>query len=539
MGIILKRGRDGSFRLHWYGKYDVDGHAHVFNLAVPVAGKAPPTLRNKGDAEFEKSRKDAEKQFIIAVERARQRGRAEHLVERLIEMKTGQTVEHVTIAELADRWLSMPRNGILTPAYVAGIKSACTRFQEFMRTRKREGKPTPVYLYEVAQNDAGSFADRLRSKLSARTAKGYTAMLRSAFRRFLPPGVANPFEGIVTRKNRDTSGEESVHRKPFTADELTRLLDASKEDSFLHPLIVTAACTGMRRGDVCRLKWQEVDLKAGMVTVKTSKTGAQVEIPIFSPLRKVLDAAGESKTGEYVFPAAAAMIQENPDGLTWRFKVLVARAFAEEKAEPGAPPPETAAVLSEGLAAIDCMPEGQRRDHTREAFTRYMTGASVRQIAKDTGTGKASVSCWLSDVSGMIGKPVVRNRTEMDIKAGIKQHTRVAREKGHGQRAASVRDWHALRSTWVTLALTAGVPMELVRRVTGHATVDVVLRHYFRPGREEFKKVLIGALPAVLTGGEPTQTPAEEVQAIADRIAKGTATAADRKRLPIVAAQLK
>ena len=35
---------------------------------------------------------------------------------------------------------------------------------------------------------------------------------------------------------------------------------------------------------------------------------------------------------------------------------------------------------------------------------------------------------------------------------------------------------NALRATWVTLALAAGVPVELVRRVTGHASVEIVLK---------------------------------------------------------------
>ena len=54
------------------------------------------------------------------------------------------------------------------------------------------------------------------------------------------------------------------------------------------------------------------------------------------------------------------------------------------------------------------------------------------------------------------------------------------------ERRASVRDFHSFRVTWVTLALTAGVPVELVQKVTGHKTVEVVLKHYFQPGREGF-----------------------------------------------------
>jgi hypothetical protein len=48
------------------------------------------------------------------------------------------------------------------------------------------------------------------------------------------------------------------------------------------------------------------------------------------------------------------------------------------------------------------------------------------------------------------------------------------------------------------LALAAGVPLELVQRVTGHRTVEVVMKHYFRPGREDFRQVILKAMPTAL-----------------------------------------
>ncbi len=89
-----------------------------------------------------------------------------------------------------------------------------------------------------------------------------------------------------------------------------------------------------------------------------------------------------------------------------------------------------------------------------------------------------------------------------------------ARRK-EGLRRASVRDFHSFRVTWVTLALTAGVPLELVQKVTGHKTVDVVLKHYFQPGREEFRRALQTAMPKLLTNG--SKTPKEEMLEILDR----------------------
>ncbi|MFH1497835.1 MAG: hypothetical protein ABII82_08415 [Verrucomicrobiota bacterium] len=65
-----------------------------------------------------------------------------------------------------------------------------------------------------------------------------------------------------------------------------------------------------------------------------------------------------------------------------------------------------------------------------------------------------------------------------------------------------MRDFHSFRVSWVTLALTAGVPMEIVQRVTGHKTADIVVKHYFQPKREEFRRLLASKLPGVI--GDPS-----------------------------------
>jgi integrase len=68
-----------------------------------------------------------------------------------------------------------------------------------------------------------------------------------------------------------------------------------------------------------------------------------------------------------------------------------------------------------------------------------------------------------------------------------------------GVRRACVRGFHSFRVTWVTLALVAGVPMELVRKVTSHRTVEVVLAHYFKPSREDFRRELGERMPAMFS----------------------------------------
>lgn len=97
------------------------------------------------------------------------------------------------------------------------------------------------------------------------------------------------------------------------------------------------------------------------------------------------------------------------------------------------------------------------------------------------------------------------------------------REKGKGVHRASLRDFHSFRVTWVTLALTAGVPLEIVQRVTGHQTTDIVLKHYFQPGREAFRATLQNAMPRLLSqpqGKTLREEIVEAVNRVKDKIPK-------------------
>ena len=138
----------------------------------------------------------------------------------------------------------------------------------------------------------------------------------------------------------------------------------------------------------------------------------------------------------------------------------------------------------------------------------------------------------------MLGKPVIRVKTG-NMKAAVKSLTRVTREQG--QRAASVRDWHALRTTWATLAISNGVPLEDVRKVTGHSTDQILVDHYYRPDAEHARRVLGGALPSVITGNPAALVkvnPKQELADLAAKLATGTATKQERARFKKLAAKI-
>lgn len=533
MNVRLLPQRDGEWRASWYGEYEENGKKRAVNLNIPWRGTPPASgkLRDPGDTAFERSRAQAEEALARHVDEIRHKGRAEHLTEKLIQSKTGRAVEYVTIQDLPTRWRAMGRDNPAGERYLLACDAHFRRFADFMGQRNR----TARHLYEVTPDDAAAFMAAIQNILARKTCRDAVKLLNKAFASFLPVGASSPFAAFMRRRT-NGNGEGTFHRAPFSADELHRLLEAARDDEDMHGPIVCAACTGMRRGDVCALRWPAVDLPGGMLTVKTSKTGATVEIPIFPPLRAIFDATKGERKG-YVFPAAARMLRDNPDGLTWRFKKIVARALADALPPPALPAVAPVDAKAAREAILAALPAGGRCGRILDSFERYMAGASVREIEKATGRGRSSISGDLHTVEDIIGGPVLRHDpTTPSVKRAVRELTQRVREDG--QRAASVRDWHALRATWVTLALSAGVPVELVRRVTGHGTVEVILRHYFKPGREQFRAVLAGAMPAVLTGNQKKLEPADELAALAGRVAAGTATEQEKKRLRVLAAKV-
>jgi len=83
--------------------------------------------------------------------------------------------------------------------------------------------------------------------------------------------------------------KDLIHRSPFvtvdapnvrpremrylSADEAAALLDVVEATQWYGPLSVALA-TGARRGEICALKWSDVDLAAGTITVRASLTDA-------------------------------------------------------------------------------------------------------------------------------------------------------------------------------------------------------------------------------------------------------------------------
>lgn len=526
MSLEIRVESNGDPRRIWYGRFMINGKRECVNLGVKMLGTPPASLKvkDKGDAEFERSRGMAEQRLKEMRAEARGTRDAARLVKKLYEIETGAEVRTTKLADLEDEWAKLPRRRELAEKYEQEGRSILKRFVEFVQTRNRRA----VELAHVDASAAAAFMQAEKERgVSARTWNGALKLLRSTFRHLLPTGAPDPFEKLLTKQ------EETVFRKPFTPVELRAILDEAKDDDLIRPILVTGMCTAMRRGDCCLLQWKDVDLDRNFVTVKTAKTGGTVSIPIFGLFRDELvkavekrdqrgraGADGAKRSGNaaaFVFPGAAAMYQENSYGITGRVKKVLYGALAKlakaEAAAKGEVVEEEAALPAvaveelrqRGEAYLATLPAGDRRESMGKVFAEYIGAASVGSVAKSVGVSQSTVSLYLNEIEGQIKCKVVRRTGGVaEAVKGDKSVLRV--ERANGLRRASVRDFHSLRVTWVTLALTAGVPLELVQRVTGHKTTDVVLKHYFRPGQEDFRLALEGAMPKLLTTGRDHET---------------------------------
>jgi len=101
-------------------------------------------------------------------------------------------------------------------------------------------------------------------------------------------------------------------------------------------------------------------------------------------------------------------------------------------------------------------------------------------------------------------------------------------------RDASKYDFHALRTTFVTLALSGANPMpvEKVIALTGHRVVETVMKHYFKPRGTDYRSELEAAMPNALSGRrgqQPGLSAVDPVETMAAQLK--TMSSADKKRL--------
>lgn len=122
--------------------------------------------------------------------------------------------------------------------------------------------------------------------------------------------LENPMAQVKVTVRRDNR----FSRQIFTEDELERIYAHAKEKPLIGTLFIVAGATGLTEGDICTLRWSDINWDAKLIQRKRRKTGAELLIPIIPSLEEFLREQ-PSAGGEFVFPELAEQYLHHRTGL--------------------------------------------------------------------------------------------------------------------------------------------------------------------------------------------------------------------------------
>ena len=287
--------------------YKQKGKSQNWWLGYRVNGKQ--VLRSTGTSDDLQAQRELNK-----VESLFTHHRDGSLTEELYRALTGKGLPSVTLAAELDAWLDQCRQNT-APSTFSRYQSVAKEFREFLNATEKG----PL-LANVTTADVSRFLVHKRNSTAASTSNVLRKILAAFFKRAITEGRLrdNPAAGIKRFK---AQKGERVKKRSFTLDELGKLYQQAPDD-FWRYMIVGEFYTGLRMGDLICLKWGNIDLAGGMITVEPDKVeGKEIHLPIAKVLRELLTARkaamGDVKPKDYIWPDQADRHQRYVSGSGW------------------------------------------------------------------------------------------------------------------------------------------------------------------------------------------------------------------------------
>jgi integrase len=151
---------------------------------------------------------------------------------------------------------------------------------------------------ELAPLDVDRLRIRLQKKLSPQTVKHILNLLTWVINFGVDKNLCNgiPFKIKKPKVN-------NIKTEDLSNDQLKNLLIAIDDDHDIQTrnLMKLVLYTGMRRGELFKLKWKHVDFIRGFIMIKAPKGGTDQQIPLNNEARSILQNHPKSKS-DFVFP---------------------------------------------------------------------------------------------------------------------------------------------------------------------------------------------------------------------------------------------
>lgn len=255
MAIFFKRGS-------YYIDYYADGRR--------VREKVGPSLKLARLAEMKRKTEAAEGKF--------------HL---------GRPKPSITFAQAADMYWDL--HASKTPGACSTVYMLGTLKKAFGAKRLDQVTVPDILAWrnDVLENNTAAYTNRLH------------AVLRAVFNRAIE---WEKFAGRNPAARVKAFRVENARLRFLEREEIPRLLAACSPQ--IHALVVCALMTGLRKGELLKLRWEHVDLGNGIIYVLQTKSGKPREIPIAAKLAGLLSGLPRSPSGR-VFQVCEATVKRH------------------------------------------------------------------------------------------------------------------------------------------------------------------------------------------------------------------------------------
>ncbi|PCF35014.1 site-specific integrase [Staphylococcus delphini] len=172
--------------------------------------------------------------------------------------------EVTTFKQIYELWLDQYKNTVRESTYINAIKIIKGGVLPYF-----ENVPVKKITVSYCQKVINEWNERIKSvqtyKFYAKQVFDYAVVLKVI--------ADNPFTHTKTpRKTEDNDNETSLY---YTSDELKKFLSFTEYKPLYHAIFRTLAFTGMRRGELLALQWQDIDFNNA--TISINKTWSRLE----------------------------------------------------------------------------------------------------------------------------------------------------------------------------------------------------------------------------------------------------------------------
>ncbi|MFH1434945.1 MAG: site-specific integrase [Pseudomonadota bacterium] len=216
--------------------------------------------------------------------------------------KLAETVLNIRLVEIAEgKFLDVRRSPSITFDEMSKKYLEWSRVNELSWSRdalsiqhlmKHFGEKS---LNEISPFLVEKYKAERRKVVSPRTTNLELACLRHIFSMAIAWGLAyaNPVSKVKFFK------ENNQRLRYLTHEEFERLVHESADH--LKPFITAAFMTGMRKSELLRLSWPDIDFRNGLIYVRESKSGEGRQIPMNAVVRSTMERLKKGSSSEHVF----------------------------------------------------------------------------------------------------------------------------------------------------------------------------------------------------------------------------------------------